>query len=81
MQSIASGFYLLLILIALVAAGFIIFHILRYSLRRSSAIVGVSLFTSVFFLLLLSNILLFANIPFDTLFESSFTSPPLSHGF
>lgn len=67
MQLIALIFYGILALVCLLSAGFIVFHILRYSLCRSNAIVGASLFIFVFSLLFLSNILLFTAIPFDTL--------------
>ena len=79
MDFIAWIFYGILAFTCIVSAGFIIFHILRYSLRRSNGIVGASLFILVFGLLFLSNILLFSNIPFET-----FTSSPLlpsSNGF
>lgn len=67
MELIAWIFYGILTFTCVVSAGFIIFHIFRYSLRRSNGIVGASLFILVFSLLFLSNILLFSNIPFETL--------------
>lgn len=79
MQLIAGIFYTILALTCLVSAGFIVFHILRYSLRRSSAVVGAALFLLVFSLLFLSNLLLFSNIPFDTFSGNSFI--PVSNGF
>ncbi len=79
MELIAWIFYGILALTCVVSAGFIIFHIFRYSLRRSNGIVGASLFILVFTLLFLSNILLFANIPFEAFPGSSLL--PSSNGF
>lgn len=79
MEIIAWIFYGILALTCLVSAVFIVFHIFRYSLRRSNGIVGASLFILVFGLLFLSNILLFANIPFAAFPGSSFF--PSTNGF
>lgn len=75
MELIAWIFYGILAFTCIVSAGFIVFHIFRYSLRRSSGIVGASLFMLVFSLLFLSNILLFSNIPFETLSSGFILSP------
>jgi len=46
---------------------FVIFHIVRYSVKRNLAFFGVTLFVSVFFLLLISNYLLFFSLPLNEL--------------
>jgi predicted RND superfamily exporter protein len=79
MQFIAWIFYGILALACLVSAGFIVFHILRYSLRRSNGIVGAALFILVFSLLFMSNFLLFSGIPFNDFSGNSFL--PSTSGF
>ena len=79
MELIAWIFYGILAFTCIVSAGFIIFHIFRYSLRRSNGIVGASLFILVFSLLFLSNILLFSSIPFETITNNPLL--PSSNGF
>ena len=80
MQLIAWAFYLVLVVTYLASAGFIVFHILRYSLCRSNAITGTALFLFVFTVLFVTNVVLFSAIPLDTLLQG--TSPfPQSSGF
>ena len=79
MELIAWIFYGILAFTCIVSAAFIIFHIFRYSLRRSNGIVGASLFILVFSLLFLSNILLFSSIPFETITNNPLL--PSSNGF
>lgn len=81
MQLIAWIFYSVLTCACLISAGFIVFHIARYSLRRSNAMIGIVLFLFVFSLLLLSNILLFAGIPFESLASTSSFFPAPATGF
>lgn len=67
MQLIAWALYSVLIVTYLASAGFIVFHILRYSLCRTNAIFGAAFFLSVFSLLFIINISLFFDLPLDTL--------------
>ena len=80
MQTIAWAFYGVLTVIYLALAGFIVFHILRYSLNRSNAIAGASLFIIVFGILFIANFTLFSVLPLDTLFNSS-SLLPRANGF
>lgn len=73
MQLIAWVLYSVLIITYLASAGFIVFHILRYSLCRTNAIFGVSFFLAVFTLLFLINISLFSVLPLDTLIGGGVT--------
>lgn len=79
MELIAWIFYGILAFTCIVSAGFIVFHIFRYSLRRSNGIVGTALFLLVFILLFFSNILLFSSIPFETLTSGQLI--PSGNGF
>lgn len=80
MQLIAWVFYTILVLTYLSSAGFITFHILRYSLCRSNAIAGASLFLVVFGILFLTNVTLFSALPLDTLFDNT-SFIPHTNGF
>lgn len=80
MQLIAWAFYSVLIITYLASAGFIVFHILRYSLCRTNAIFGVSFFLAIFTILFLINLSLFSNLPLDELIGSKI-SFPRSNGF
>jgi hypothetical protein len=71
MQFIAWAFYSVLIITYLASAGFIVFHILRYSLCRTNAIFGVSFFLVVFILLFFINISLFSSLPLEALLGGS----------
>lgn len=50
------------------AGGFIVYHFLRYSPTRTGATIGVTLFLSVFLVLLFTNAMLFFMLPLDTFF-------------
>lgn len=80
MQLIAWALYSVLIITYLASAGFIVFHILRYSLCRTNAIFGVSFFLAVFILLFLINLSLFSNLPLDKLIGNGIPFPR-SSGF
>jgi hypothetical protein len=80
MQLIAWAFYSVLIVTYLASAGFIVFHILRYSLCRTNALFGVSFFLIVFGLFFLINLSLFSSLPLDTLLGGSMVFPQ-SSGF
>jgi hypothetical protein len=51
---------------------FIVFHIVRYSLKRSSMLFGLTLFLVVFFVLIFTNAIIFFSLPFDKMLPSSF---------
>jgi hypothetical protein len=67
MTSILGLIYPLFFLSYVLVAMFIVFHILRYSLKRSAALFGVTLFLTVFLVLLVTNILIFVSLPLGTL--------------
>ena len=71
MSPIFGIIYLLLFFSYLLVALFIIFHIVRYSLRPSVALFGVALFSITFAILLFTNVSLFLSLPFDLLFAQS----------
>lgn len=80
MQLIAWALYSVLIITYFASAGFIVFHILRYSLCRTNAIFGASLFLAVFVLLFLINLSLFSNLPLKELMGGGMLLPQ-SGGF
>lgn len=69
-QSIFGLLYTLLFFSYVVVALFIVFHIFRYSLKRSTALFGVTLFLVVFLILLFTNALIFFSLPLNTLLSS-----------
>lgn len=67
------GLLYMVLFFSYIAAGlFIVFHFANYSLKRSSKILGISLFLVVFSILIFTNALLFFSLPIDTLFPQSF---------
>lgn len=64
-------FYLIIFFCYLVSALFIVFHISRYSLKKSNGTFGVILFLVVFVILLLTNISLFLNLPLTDMIQKS----------
>ncbi|MEI8104040.1 MAG: hypothetical protein WCG84_04030 [Candidatus Moraniibacteriota bacterium] len=62
--------YGLLFLSYIIAAGFIVFHFIRYSFNRSLASLAVLLFVAVTSILILANALLFLAIPWNKIFTS-----------
>ncbi len=81
MQLIAWAFYSVLIVTYVASAGFVLFHIFRYSLCRTNALFGASFFFIVFLLLFLINISLFSALPLDELIGGGNLSFPKSNGF
>lgn len=69
-QLIFGLLYTLLFFSYVTAALFIVFHIFRYSLKRSSALFGATLFLVVFFILIFTNALIFFSLPLTTLLSS-----------
>ncbi len=81
MQLIAWAFYSVLIVTYVASAGFVLFHIFRYSLCRTNALFGASFFFIVFLLLFLINISLFSALPLNELIGGGNLSFPKSNGF
>lgn len=59
--------YLVIFFSCVLAALFIVFHFLRYSLNPRMAIFATTLFLVVFGILLITNAALFFSLPLDTL--------------
>jgi len=72
MQSIFGIIYLLLFFSYILVGLFIVFHILRYSLKRSSSFLGALLFSSVFLVLLFTNFVNFSALSLNNLLARSF---------
>lgn len=72
MRSIFGLLYTLLFFSYIVTALFIVFHIVRYSLKRSTTLFGVTLFLVVFFILIFANALILFSLPIDELIPRSF---------
>ena len=62
--------YGLLFLSYIIGAGFIVFHLIRYSFNRSFASLAILLFITVTSVLILTNAVLFFAIPWNKLFTS-----------
>ena len=62
--------YGLLFLSYIIAASFIVFHLIRYSFNRSLASLAALLFVAVTSILILANALLFLAIPWNKIFTS-----------
>lgn len=60
---ILSVLYLVLILAIVIASGFIVFHIVRYSYDKTAKIIMLAIFVSVAGMLLAVNIFLFSALP------------------
>lgn len=67
MQNFFGLFYLVIFLGCVMASLFILFHLLRYALDKKLALFMSLLFTVVTITLLISNTVLFFNLPFDSL--------------
>ena len=72
MQSIFGSLYALLFFSYIITALFIVFHIVRYSLKRGLALFGVTLFLVVFFVLVFTNALIFFSLPLNAFLPHSF---------
>lgn len=62
--------YLVIMLFFLVAAFFIAYHIIKYSLSRTEMIISLSIFLSIFLVLIFSNLYLFFSIRMDQIITS-----------
>ncbi|OIQ02559.1 MAG: hypothetical protein COZ27_01185 [Candidatus Moranbacteria bacterium CG_4_10_14_3_um_filter_41_65] len=70
MTSLILALYLLIFFCYIAVALFILFHIFRYSLKRSTAIFSASLFSLVFIVLMVTNFILFTRLPFSEITSS-----------
>ncbi|MDP3957311.1 MAG: hypothetical protein Q8Q10_02310 [bacterium] len=71
-QSIFGLLYALLFFSYVIMALFIVFHIFRYSLKRSTANFGATLFLIVFLILIFTNAILFFSLPLGALLPHSY---------
>lgn len=69
MSEIFTLIYLVLVLAVLVAGGFIVFHILRYSIERTAKIAMLTVFMVLLGLLLFLNIWSFFSLRPEEFFE------------
>jgi hypothetical protein len=72
MQQIFGLLYTVLFFSYIATALFIVFHIVRYSLKRSSMLFGLALFLVVFFVLIFTNAIIFFSLPLDKMLPGSF---------
>lgn len=68
MHSLFGILYAFMFLIFVSGGVFIVYHLLRYSPTRVGATISVTLFLSVFLVLLFTNAMLFFMLPLDTFF-------------
>ncbi|MCD6149278.1 hypothetical protein J7J13_00645 [bacterium] len=69
MSNIIGIFYSVIFLSFALAALFIVFHIVRYSINKTSSLVMLVVFISVFSVLLISNMVLFFSVPWEQMFD------------
>lgn len=67
MRPLLGLIYTILFFSYIATSIFIVYHIVRYSLSRQTAIFGVTLFITVLTVLLFTNALIFFSLPLDTL--------------
>lgn len=72
MRPLFSLLYTVLFFSYITVGLFIVFHFARYSLKRSAAVLGITLFLVVFFILIFTNALLFFSLPIDAILPQSF---------
>lgn len=72
MKSIFGLLYTVLFFSYIAAAVFIVFHIVRYSLKRDAMLFGITLFLVVFFVLIFTNAIIFFSLPLDKILPKSF---------
>ncbi len=70
MHSLFGILYAFMLLIFVSGGVFVVYHFLRYSPTRFGAILGTTVFLSVFIVLLFTNAMLFLKLPLDTFFPS-----------
>lgn len=69
MFAIFGIIYLAIVLIYLLAALFIIYHIMKFSLHKTTAVLTLAIFLPVFGTLLFTNIMLFLAIDWNEIFS------------
>lgn len=72
MQQIFGLLYTVLFFSYIATALFVVFHIVRYSLKRSSMLFGLTLFLVVFIVLIFTNAIIFFSLPLDKMLPKSF---------
>lgn len=69
MIAIFGILYLAIVLIYLLAALFIMYHIMKFSLHKSTAVLTLAIFLPVFGTLLFTNLMLFLAIDWNRIFS------------
>ncbi len=69
MLAIFGILYLIIVLIYILAALFIIYHIVKFSLHKSTAVLTLAIFLPVFGVLLFTNLMLFLAIDWNGIFS------------
>ncbi len=71
-NNLISLLYFIIIISFLIAALFIFYHIVKYSINKTHSLIMLSLFSVVFIILILLNIYLFFHLNLD--FTNNFSS-------
>ncbi len=74
MNGIMTLLYFILVLGVIASALFVLYHLLRYSLSKSRAIRAAALFLSGFFFLLITNIILFSQLDWESIIATTVKS-------
>lgn len=74
MLAIFGIIYLVIVLIYILAALFIMYHIMKFSLHKSTAVLTLAIFLPVFGTLLFTNLMLFLSINWNEIL-SNIVSP------
>jgi len=69
MFNIIEIFYFIIFFSFVLAALFIIFHIIRYSINKTSSLVMLAVFIPVFCALLVINFILFHSVQWEQMFD------------
>lgn len=72
MQAILGLLYSVIFICYVFAIVFVVFHLLRYSLNQHYGRIGALVFIAVAAILLITNALLFLNLPLDEILSTSF---------
>ncbi len=72
MRLVLGLLYTVLFLCYVMTALFVVFHLLRYSLDRKSAVFTTLFFVTVFIILLFTNAVLFFSLPIEKFFPPAF---------
>lgn len=74
MQAILGLLYSVMFICYVFAAVFVVFHLLRYSLNQHYGRIGSLVFIVVVVVLLITNALLFFNLPLNDLLPTNFST-------